>query len=221
MATTPTLVIGNKNYSTWSLRPWMLLRGSNLEFHEKLVSLKAKGLSERLGQFSSTARVPVLIDGEQAIWDSLAICEYVNEQYLNGQGWPGDVRDRATARAIVSEMHSGFNALRNELPMNIRASRMVDLSDAVKKDIQRVDDIFSNYAQVDVSGDLRLFGKFGIADSFYTPVVMRFKTYQIPLSAKAQSYCDSLQEHPALKIWINAALTEKEIVEEDEAGIDR
>ncbi len=215
------LVIGNKNYSTWSLRPWLLMDGFELAFDEQLVSLKAEGLSERLKRFSNTARVPVLKDGELIVWDSLAISEYVNEHYLAGRGWPKEVVERATARAIVSEMHSGFNALRNELPMNIRASRVVDTSSNADQDIRRVDQIISHYAQVDANGELRLFGQFGIADCFFAPVVMRFKTYSIQLSTMAQSYCDSLRAHPSLQKWVQAARAESEIVAEDEAGIDR
>lgn len=221
MTSSCTLVIGNKNYSSWSLRPWMLLDGFELTYAEQLVSLKAEGLNERLGKFSKTARVPVLIDGKLTIWDSLAICEYVNEQYLDGQGWPKDVSDRAIARAIVAEMHAGFAALRSDLPMNVRASRRVELSKAVEKDIQRVDNIFALHAREDNNGELRLFGQFGIADCFFAPVVLRFKTYQTPLSSKARAYCESLRSHPSLKKWIEAALKEDEIIDEDEAGIDR
>jgi len=214
----PRLIIGNKNYSTWSLRPWLLLRGFKIDFDEQLVSLNAKGLQERLREFSKTARVPVLIDGATTIWDSLAICEYVNEKFLNGLGWPRKIGDRALARSIVAEMHSGFNALRNELPMNIRASRMVEMSADTKEDIRRVDEIFNQYVRADVNGDSRLFGEFGIADCFFAPVVMRFSTYAPQLSSVAQSYCDSMRAHSSLNKWISDALLENEIIEQDEAG---
>lgn len=215
------LVIGNKNYSTWSLRPWMLLHSFSIEFDEQLVSLNADGLTERLLQYSDTARVPVLIDEQTAIFDSLAICEYINEHYLLGQGWPNDVMQRALARAITAEMHSGFAALRNEMPMNIRASRVVSLSASALKDVQRIDAIFSRYAAKNENGDLRLFGEFSIADCFFAPVVLRFKTYLPELSSAAQDYCQSILEHASLQTWIQAAERETEIIDEDEAGVDR
>ena len=218
MSDLPRLIIGNKNYSTWSLRPWLLLHGFKVDFDEQLVSLNAKGLQERLRKFSKTARVPVLIDGATTIWDSLAICEYVNENYLDGRGWPRKTHDRALARSIVAEMHSGFSALRNELPMNIRASRIVEMSDDTKEDIRRVDEIFNQYVRADVNGNPHLFGEFGIADCFFAPVVMRFKTYAPELSIIAQGYCDALQAHSSFKKWIGDALLENEIIEQDEAG---
>jgi len=185
------------------------------------VSLQAEGLTERLRAFSGTARVPVLIDHDLTIWDSLAICEYLNEHYLLGRGWPNDLKDRATARAITAEMHSGFSSLRNEMPMNIRASRIVEASEATLNDIQRIDEIFSLYARENENGDLRLFGEFCIADCFFAPVIMRFQTYQPELSVEAKAYCQSMIEHPSLQKWIAGALTESEVLPEDEAGQDR
>ena len=215
------LVIGNKNYSTWSLRPWLLLDGFAVEFEEQLVSLKAKGLTERLSEFSGSARVPVLIDNDLQIWDSLAICEHVNQQYLQDKAWPEKPDERALARAIVAEMHSGFSALRSEMPMNCRASRIVSPSKACLDDIARVEQIWQSYLQADAQGQLRLFGQFSIADCFYAPVVMRFKTYLPELSSKSLEYIDSISNHPSMRKWLAAALKETEIIEEDEAGIDR
>lgn len=215
------LVIGNKNYSTWSLRPWLLLRAFSIDFEEQWVSLQAPNLSERLKAFSGSARVPVLNDGELSIWDSLAICEYVNEVYLKGVGLPSAIGDRALARAVCAEMHAGFGALRSEMPMNIRASRIIEPSDACLSDIARVDEIWSSYARENSDGDLRLFGEFGISDCMFAPVVMRFFTYQPQVSGKAKAYMDSMLEHPALKQWIAEALQETEIVDVDEAGADR
>lgn len=215
------LVIGNKNYSTWSLRPWMLLDAFGLPFEEQLVSLAAPNLSERLAAFSDTCRVPVLIDGTLTVWDSLAICDTISEKYLSNRGWPASSNERATARAICCEMHAGFQALRNEMPMNCRASRIVDLSAAAQRDVQRVDDIWARYSRPDAQGDLRLFGEFSIADCFYAPVVMRFITYDIKLSAPAQSYLESMRAHPSLEKWVAHALTETEVLDEDEAGTDR
>jgi len=214
------LVIGNKNYSTWSLRPWLLLKINNIDFNEVQESLISDGLSERLAQYSPSARVPVLIDDSLVVWDSLAICEYVSERCLNGAGWPLDIIDRAKARAVVAEMHSGFSGLRNELPMNIRAKRRVELSEQARKDISRVDEIWSQCRQQYQERGEWLFGEFSIADCFYAPVVMRFVTYDIKLSSAADTYVKRLQDHPAMREWIAGALQETEVVAEDEAGVD-
>lgn len=198
-----------------------MLSAFEIEFDEQWVSLQAPNLSERLKAFSGSARVPVLNDDELSIWDSLAICEYVNEVHLKGVGLPTNVEDRAIARSVSAEMHSGFGALRSEMPMNIRASRLVQPSDQCLLDIARVDEIWSIYARENSNGDLRLFGEFGISDCMFAPVVMRFKTYQPELSNKAIAYMNSMLEHPALMQWIADALSETEVVDVDEAGVDR
>ncbi len=214
------LVIGNKNYSTWSLRPWLLLNAFAVEYEEIQISLYAEGLTQRLSQYSSSCRVPVLIDGNLTVWDSLAICEYVSERYLAGKGWHENIYDRALARAICAEMHSGFAALRNELPMNCRAMRKVEPSAQALKDIDRIDDIWSQYARPDTEDNYRLLGQFSIVDCFFAPVVMRFKTYNISLSDAAQCYMDSMLKLPSLQQWMAQALIETEIIAEDEAGVD-
>ncbi|MDF1549057.1 MAG: glutathione S-transferase family protein [Bacteroidales bacterium] len=214
------LVIGNKNYSSWSLRPWLLIDGFGLEFEEIQESLKAEGRKEWFSKYSATSKVPVLIDNSIAIWDSLSICEYVSENYLDGKGWPSDKIKRALARSITAEMHSGLSGLRNALPMNCRATRKVELTNHAKLDIQRVDDIWSEFAAKDKDGELRLFGSFSIADCFFAPVVFRFKTYGIQLSEKANAYYQSMLKHPSMQNWLTKALAETEIIEEDEAGVD-
>lgn len=213
------LVIGNKNYSTWSLRPWILMSAFNLDFEEIQVSLLQDGLKERLGKYSASCKVPVLIDGDLCVWDSLAICEYVSEKYLDGKGWPEDMKLRAEARAITAEMHSSFNALRGEMPMNIRATRKVELSPAAKVDIARIDSIWSQCTEKNAQLGPWLFGEFSIADCFFAPVASRFTTYSTPLSATAQKYADTLLNHRSFVKWIDAAKAETEIVPEDEAGI--
>ena len=158
------LVIGNKNYSSWSLRPWLLLKAFDVPFEEQNISLIGLGtqeLTSRLRQFSPSAKVPVLIDGERVIWDTLAICEYVSEQYLSGQGWPSEATDRARARVVAAEMHSGFSAMRNALPMNYRAKRQIELTDEVLADIKRIDEIWSECQSKDVNSAW-LFGEFSI-----------------------------------------------------------
>jgi len=209
------LVIGNQNYSTWSLRPWLLLKAFNVHFEEVSESLNANQLSERLLAHSPSAKVPVLIERDLVVWDSLAICEYVSEIHLEGKGWPHTAKNRAKARAITCEMHSGFSALRNAMPMNIRAKRKIAIDAAIQQDIQRIDDIWSNHHR---SG--WLFETFSIADCFYAPVALRFETYGVELSERARKYQHKLLAHPALKEWSDSAMKETEVVEQDEAGVE-
>jgi glutathione S-transferase len=208
------LIIGNKNYSTWSLRPWFFMQAMGVEFEEQLVSLKGDNLKVSLGKFSASAKVPVLVDNDLTVWDTLAICEYLNEQYLQGRGWPKEIADRALARSLTCEMHSGFSAVRNELPMNIRAKRRVTLSDAAKADLVRIDNIWSAHHLQ--SG--WLFETFSIADAFFAPVALRLPTYGIELSELATKYQQKLLSHPKILEWVNNAKKESEIVESDEAG---
>ena len=215
------LIIGNKNYSSWSLRPWLLLHAFGVPFEECIESLAGDDLTERLVLHSDSARVPVLVDQDLSVWDSLAICEYLNAQYLSDRAWPQDVKERAVARAVVAEMHAGFGALRQHMPMNCRAQREIEISPAVRRDIQRVDAIWSQYARQDSQGDLRLFGGFGIADCFLAPVVMRFVTYDVAISDPAQAYLNSLLAHPSLQQWLTDAQPETEILSEEEVGTDR
>lgn len=214
-----TLVIGNKNYSSWSLRPWLLLSHFKIPFNEVQESLKRDNITANFGQYSASKRVPVLIDNNVNIWDSLAIAEYIAEKHPEHKMWPTESCDRAIARSLVCEMHSGFNALRNELPMNIRCRRKVEISENARKDIARIDAIFSQYSKNTENG-LALFGEFGIADCFYAPVVSRLKTYGIEMSTKAQQYCDASLNRSAFLAWQLTACAETEIIEEDEAGID-
>ncbi|GHA05703.1 glutathione S-transferase [Arenicella chitinivorans] len=215
------LVIGNKNYSSWSLRPWLLLHAFGVPFDEHLESLAGDDLSERLRQHSDSARVPVLVDRDLSVWDSLAICEYLNAQYLSDSAWPQDAKQRAVARAVVAEMHAGFAALRQHLPMNCRAQREIEISPAVRRDIQRIDTIWSQYARPDTEGNLRLFGSFGIADCFFAPVIMRFTTYDVAISQASQAYLNSMLAHPSLQKWVTDARHETEILSEEEVGVDR
>ena len=213
------LVIGNKNYSSWSLRAWLLLATFNLEFEEIKESLRQPGLTERLSQYSPTARVPVLIDKDLRVWDTLAICEYVSEKYLAGKGWPEKENLRAEARAVCAEMHAGFMGLRSELPMNCRALRTVHPSAKAKQDIARIDNTWA-HCMTDYAGPY-LFGDFSIADCFYAPVVLRFQTYNVPLSAEAERYQSFMLQNETLNRWVEAGKAETEIVPEDEAGEER
>ncbi|WP_096086779.1 glutathione S-transferase family protein [Agaribacterium haliotis] len=204
------LVIGNKNYSSWSLRPWLLLHAHALDFEEVNESLAQHGIRERLSQYSDSAKVPVLLDRGLTIWDSLAICEYISENYLSGRGWPKSAADRAQARSLVAEMHSGFAALRSELPMNCRLTKSAQLSPAVRAEVQRIEQLWNNYVSADQSEQLRLFGCFGIADCFFAPVVFRFHSYGVKLSGTAGRYQQSLLAHPSMQLWLTQAIGETE-----------
>jgi len=212
------LVIGNKNYSTWSLRAWLLLRHFDLDFDEVQASLRAEGLADRLGAYSPSKRVPVLIDGDVRVWDSLAICEYISETYLEGAGWPPEPRARAWARAISAEMHAGFGALRCALPMNLRARRRVDIDDDVQRDIDRIDDIWRECYE-DFDGPW-LFGGFSIADCMYAPVALRFPTYGVEVSTPAARFIETVKKEAGVRAWKAAARHETEVVDADEAGVD-
>ncbi|HIQ07460.1 MAG TPA: glutathione S-transferase family protein [Thiotrichaceae bacterium] len=214
------LVIGNKNYSTWSMRPWLLMSAFNLDFEEIKVSLKLESMDERLGEYSPTHKIPILMDDEITLWESLAICEYVSEKYLDDKGWPEDRVLRAEARALCSEMNSGFMALRNEMPMNCRAKRKITLSTEAAVDIARIDEIWSTYSQKTVDKGQWLMGEFSIADCFFAPVASRFQTYGVVLSSAAQQYATQLLAHQSVRHWVEAGLLETEILEQDEAGVD-
>ncbi|MEL6775683.1 MAG: glutathione S-transferase family protein [Cyanobacteria bacterium J06597_16] len=213
------LIIGNQNYSSWSLRAWLLLAAFDVPFKTIKESLRQEQLKERLANYSPTSRVPVLIDEHTTVWDSLAICEYVSEKYLAGKGWPADITHRARARAICSEMHAGFNGLRSELPMNCRATRKVEPSESALSDIARIEAIWSQC--LSEHGGPWLFKDFSIADCFYAPVVLRFKTYGISLSPSASQYQAFFLQDNTLNRWVTAGKAETEIVPEDEAGVDR
>lgn len=207
------LIIGNQNYSSWSLRPWLLLKAFDIEFEQQVVSLASEGMSARLAQFSKSAKVPILVDGDLTIWDTLAISEYISETYLGGKGWPLASNERAIARAMVAEMHSGFGNLRDEMPMNIRARRKITLTTAALKDIAHIDEIWSQSR-----ADGYLFGDYGIVDCFFSPVASRFNTYGVELSDKAQAYCERLLAHSAMRKWTKMALKEIETLAADETG---
>lgn len=212
------LFIGNKNYSTWSLRAWYLMSKFNIKFAEQQLVLDTPEFYDTLKNSFAVQKVPALIDGDLQVWDSLAICEYINDAYLSNAAWPIDSAQRATARSLSAEMHSSFMALRNEMPMNIRATREVELSAAAKKDLARIDEIFA--IQQARYLNAWLFGEFSIADAMYAPVVLRLKTYQISLSTAAEQYCQHVLNCPTLQQWITESSKETDIVACDEAGID-
>ncbi|GJM11941.1 MAG: glutathione S-transferase [Pseudohongiella sp.] len=212
------LVIGNKNYSSWSLRPWMLLKHFNIPFEEVGIALFTEGYQQELAKYSPTLRVPVLKDGDCTIWDSLAICEYVSEKYLGGAAFPADIKARALCRSYCSEMHSGFMAIRSEMPMNCRARKQLEISASAKAECKRVDQLFSDARAVFSGRGDYLFGEFSLADCMFAPIVMRFTTYGIELSESSQEYVRKVLENPALRAWVDAARNETQILTDFEIG---
>ena len=212
-----TLVIGNKNYSSWSLRPWLLLRHAGVAFEEVRLPLDTPEFHARIGDWSPTGRVPVLHDNGQVVWDSLAICEYANERWLRGSGWPQGPGERAVARALAAEMHSGFPALRAQLPMNCRREpREPHWDEAAQRDIDRVVSLWDELRAQAGGGDF-LFGRFGIADAMYAPVCVRLRGYGVPLAGAAADYVEAMYALPAMSEWLMAGRGESERVAHDEA----
>ena len=214
------LVIGNKNYSSWSMRPWLALRANNIVFEEIFIPLYTgvKADKDRILSFSHSGKVPALIDGDVAIWDSLAIIEYVAEKFPQAKLWPDDRASRAHARSISAEMHSGFMALRNECGMNLhRLVGAVALSDDARGNIVRIQEIWAEchvrYGQL---GPF-LFGAFGGADAMFAPVVHRFRTYAIPVEGDARHYVDAMNALPAFAEWTRDGLAETLLIDRIEA----
>ncbi len=209
-----TLVIGNKNYSSWSLRPWLAMKQLGLEFNEILIPLyNNPDFSSKIRQYSSSGKVPVLLHDTQTVWDSLAICEYLAETFPNLQWWPEDKAARALARSISAEMHSRFQKLRQNMPMNCRTKYPgKGLTSVVQQDIDRITSIWQESRQKFGAGGNFLFGNFTIADAFFAPVVLRFITYDVQLDTVSRSYVESVLALPAMQEWINAANNETEII---------
>jgi len=212
-----TLVIGNKNYSSWSLRAWLFMKHVGVEFQEILVALDTADTRDQLDRYGPSGRVPVLRQGKLCVWDSLAICEYVEE--LSGKGWPQAREARAVARSVCAEMHSGFTTLRSLWPMNARArNRRTAVTAALEADVERIDEIW-NDCRVRFGGDGPwLFGEYSVADAMYAPVVLRFNTYGAHISQTARWYMASVLEDAALQEWLQAAKQEPWTIATDEVG---
>jgi len=214
----PVLVIGNKNYSSWSLRPWLLLRHFGVAIDEVRLSLDTPQFADEVLRHSPTGKVPALHDGDVHLWDSLAICEYANERWLDGRGWPRDRAARGLARAAAAEMHAGFTALRTQLPMNSR--RVPDAyrwDAAAQRDIDRIQALWRELsATYGGDGDF-LFGDFGIVDAMYAPVAVRFDGYGVEVDDTARRYMQALFALPAMRAWREAAAIEPESVPATEA----
>ncbi|MCE1190666.1 MAG: glutathione S-transferase family protein [Acidovorax sp.] len=218
------LYIGNKNYSSWSMRPWVLLRQAGIAFEEVRVRFDSfdagSEFKRAIGPVSPTGKVPALVDGDLVVWDTLAIAEYVAESYPDRLLWPQDAKARARARSVCAEMHSGFTALRSHCPMNIEA----DLADTgaliwrdkagVRADVQRLVDMWS--ALLGEHGGPLLFGEFTVADAYFAPVCMRLHTYGLPVPPHIAAYVQRVRELPGVKAWIDEALAEKDFLDFEE-----
>ena len=218
------LYIGNKNYSSWSMRPWVLLKQAGIPFEEVMVRFDSFAASSQfkntLAGISPTGRVPCLTENGFAVWDTLAIAEYVAEQFPEKQLWPADARARARARSVCAEMHSGFGGLRSHCPMNIEASLpevgklVIRDKPAARDDLARLDTMWSGL--LEQHGGPMLFGAFTIADAYFAPVCMRISTYALPVSPPVAAYVERVKALPGVKAWIDGGLAEKDFLDFEE-----
>ena len=206
------LVIGNKAYSSWSLRPWLLMKQAGIAFEEIRLSLYAEGAKQKLLEHSAASKVPVLKDGDLTVWDSLAICEYLAERYPEKQLWPAQPAARARARSISAEMHSGFTNLRNQMPMNVRREIPGRArTPEVAADVARIETIWDECRSRHGTDGPFLFGAFCIADAMYAPVASRFRTYGVALAGAGAQYAAAIHALPAMREWIAGAHAEAEV----------
>ena len=211
------LIIGNKNYSSWSFRPWLAMKVGGIAFEETLISLEASDFKTRVTALSPAGRVPVLIDGDVVIWESLAILEYLADKFPAAGLWPRDAAARAHARAAASEMHAGFQPLRRLLPMNMwRPVKARALDDAAKADVARIEAIWNSCRTRFGAGGAFLYGAFGAADAMYAPVVSRLHTYGVDVGGTAQTYMRAMMALPAWREWRDAARREPWVLPHDE-----
>jgi len=214
------LIIGNKNYSSWSLRAWFLMRQCELEFDEQRIALDVDTTATEIAKHSPAGRVPTLILDDCTVWDSLAIAETLAERYPDKDLWPRSDKRRAHARAVSAEMHSGFAAMRSELPMNCRATgRRIAINAEVRRDIDRIIDIWRDCQQQYRNDGDWLFGSFSVADAMFAPVVLRFRTYGVEIPESANAYANCLLENDAIGEWLLAAESETEVISHEEIGL--
>lgn len=195
------LVIGNKNYSSWSLAPWLLLKMYDVDFDEIQVALYQDNTAEKLGPYSPSLKVPVLLHHDITVWDSLSICEYLSEEILLGAGWPVGAKRRATARSTAAEMHSEFPNLKRDWPMNCSASVKMKPTDELRDEVARIDAIWSCCRRRYGENGNYLFGRFSIADCFMAPMAIAFESYGAELSAEANTYMQVLLDNPFVQKW--------------------
>ena len=215
--TTLTLIIGNKNYSSWSLRAWLALRHAGVVFDEVMIPLSRADTAEAIRIHSPAGKVPVFRDGALMVWDSLAICEYLAEKHPAAGLWPDAADARAVARSVSAEMHSGFPALRSHMPMNVRKLLPgKGRAPGVEADLGRIGGIWESCRERFGGGGDFLFGSFSIADAMFAPVVSRCRTYDVALSDICRAYADAVLNLPAMGEWAEAAAAEPHTVEEEE-----
>jgi glutathione S-transferase len=219
------LYIGNKNYSSWSMRPWVLMREFNIPFDEVMVRFddfhgEASAFKRRIAQVAPAGRVPVLVDDAFAVWDTLAIAEYLAERFPQHALWPRETRQRARARSVCAEMHSGFSSLRSHCPQNIEASlpavgeRVLKEQIGVRNDLERVQTLWADALQA--SGGPFLFGAFGIADAYFAPVAGRIRTYGLPVTDTNRAYIDRVFASAGVAAWVRDALAERDFLQFEE-----
>lgn len=201
------LYIGNKNYSSWSMRPWIAMRAKGIDFEEELIPFNDDAGNPKFREFSPTGKVPVLVDGELRVWESLAILEYLHDKFPDAGFWPQDIATRAAARAFASEMHAGFNALRSTCHMNIRRPvRAIEVGEGVRRDVARIEELWRDC--LDVWGGPFLFGEFCNADAMYAPVVNRLETYALSDHPAVAAYTKAMKALPAWIEWEAASRAE-------------
>jgi len=206
------LVIGDKNFSSWSMRPWLLLKNFDIPFEEVPVALYQPNTAEKLGPLSPSLKVPALIHHDTTVWDSMAICEYLSEALLEHRGWPVNPRRRATARSVCAEMHSEFPNLQRDWPMNCQASVELFATEEISNEIARIDAIWSCCRRKHGAGGEYLFGRFSIADCMFAPMAVCFDAYGAELSGEAHRYVDTLLANPWVGQWIREGRQEKQPV---------
>jgi len=212
-----TLIIGNKNYSSWSFRPWVALKVAGIAFEEKVIPLYEPGSREQLLEYSPVGKVPILVDGNQPIWESLAILEYLAEKFPEKNLWPQGPRARAHARVVATEMHSGFQPLRKSCPMNFWLPvRPRPQSEEVMANVRRIESLWADCRARFGQGGAFLFGTFGAADAMYAPVVSRLHSYGITVGDGTRVYMDAVMALPAWEEWQMAALKETWLLKDDE-----
>jgi glutathione S-transferase len=211
------LIVGNKNYSSWSMRPWIAMKVAGIPFEETVISLDAADFKPRLQAVSGSGKVPTLIDGAITVWESLAILEYLAEKFPATSLWPGEPAARAYARAIASEMHAGFQPLRNLLPMNMwRPVMKRELTPDAAANVRRIEAMWGDCRARFAGDGSFLFGAFGAADAMYAPVVARFNTYAVDVSDGSRRYMDAVMALPAWREWHDAGIQEPWVLPQDE-----
>ena len=214
-----SLIIGNKNYSSWSMRPWLMMTVSDIPFEETVIALDTPNTRQEILRHSPSGHVPVLKDGDLTVWDSLSIGEYLAEKHPEAELWPKDPIARSRARSVSAEMHSGFSALRHHMPMNVRSSFPGHgRAPGVQEDINRISAIWRNHRRrvTSPADGPFLFGRFSIADAMFAPVVSRFRTYNVELTDEADAYAEALWNMPAMQAWLEDARNEPMVIDNHE-----